>query len=155
MQQKIQPAVSDQKPGAPVALGEFPDVEAGAGGVPYSAYPPQKDDEIRPGTDDAGGRQSAGAERSLAGERCSLPARMLIGIVRGYQILISPWLPRCCRFTPSCSNYAIEALQKRGFWIGSFLTLWRLLRCQPFARGGYDPVPLRAEKISSKETAPK
>ena len=155
MQQKIQPVVGDKKPGPPVALGEFPDAETGLGCVSCSAYPPQKDDEIRPGSDYAGSCRTSGAERSLAGERCSLPARMLIGIVRGYQILISPWLPRCCRFTPSCSNYAIEALRKRGFWIGSFLTLWRLLRCQPFARGGYDPVPLKAEKISSKEALPK
>ena len=49
--------------------------------------------------------------------------------------------PPCCRFTPSCSAYAIEAFQKRGFFVGFGLTVWRILRCNPFSRGGYDPVP--------------
>nr|WP_254872310.1 membrane protein insertion efficiency factor YidD [Victivallis sp. Marseille-Q1083] len=58
-----------------------------------------------------------------------------------YQRIVSPWLPGCCRFTPTCSHYGAEALKQHGFWRGSLLTLWRLLRCQPFCRGGYDPVP--------------
>ncbi|MGE4564744.1 MAG: membrane protein insertion efficiency factor YidD [Victivallaceae bacterium] len=66
---------------------------------------------------------------------------MLIGIVRLYQWTVSPWLPLCCRFTPSCSHYAIEALERHGLIRGGFLTCWRLLRCQPFCRGGLDPVP--------------
>ena len=62
-------------------------------------------------------------------------------IIRLYQKLISPLKPPCCRFTPTCSAYAIEAFQKRGFFIGLILTLWRILRCNPFCKGGYDPVP--------------
>lgn len=58
-----------------------------------------------------------------------------------YQKVISPYLPSCCRFTPSCSNYALEAYRKHGLFRGSILTAWRLLRCQPFCRGGWDPVP--------------
>jgi len=61
--------------------------------------------------------------------------------VRAYQLTLSPWIGGSCRFRPSCSAYAIEALQKHGFWHGGALTVWRLLRCQPFCRGGFDPVP--------------
>ena len=64
-----------------------------------------------------------------------------IWLVRLYQKIISPIKPSCCRFTPTCSAYAIEAFQKRGFFVGLFLTVWRLLRCNPLCRAGYDPVP--------------
>lgn len=64
----------------------------------------------------------------------------LIGLYRKY---ISPIKPPCCRFTPSCSAYAIEAFSKRGFFVGFILTVWRILRCNPFCKGGYDPVPER------------
>jgi putative membrane protein insertion efficiency factor len=67
--------------------------------------------------------------------------RVLIAIVRGYKKFISPLLPPSCRFTPTCSEYAMEALQKHGAWKGSLLAIWRILRCNPFGKGGYDPVP--------------
>ena len=66
-----------------------------------------------------------------------------IGAIKIYQWTISPLLPRCCRFTPSCSQYAIEAFKLHGMLKGSALTVWRLLRCQPFGKGGFDPVPPR------------
>ncbi len=62
----------------------------------------------------------------------------LIGLYRKF---ISPLKPPCCRFTPTCSAYAIEAFRKRGFFVGFILTVWRILRCNPFSKGGYDPVP--------------
>ncbi len=68
-------------------------------------------------------------------------ARLLVMLVRGYQVGISPWLPPACRYTPSCSQYAIEALQRYGALKGSWLAGRRLLRCHPFRPGGYDPVP--------------
>ena len=68
----------------------------------------------------------------------------LIGIYRKY---IYPLKPPSCRFTPTCSAYAIEAFQKRGFFVGLGLTVWRILRCNPFSRGGYDPVPEKHKKI--------
>jgi putative membrane protein insertion efficiency factor len=71
-------------------------------------------------------------------------ARLLAGIVRGYRYLISPLLPPACRFSPSCSRYAIEALELHGAVRGSYLALRRLLRCHPFHAGGHDPVPLPA-----------
>jgi hypothetical protein len=61
--------------------------------------------------------------------------------IRFYKRFISPLLPPACRFHPSCSVYALEALQKHGALRGLRLTLWRLLRCQPFHPGGFDPVP--------------
>ena len=61
--------------------------------------------------------------------------------LRFYKGAISPFLPAACRFVPSCSEYAAEAVAKHGVLYGSALGLWRLLRCNPFARGGYDPVP--------------
>ena len=67
--------------------------------------------------------------------------RLLIAVIWLYQTGISPWLGAHCRFTPTCSQYAIEAIQQYGVIRGSAYTIWRLLRCQPFAKGGYDPVP--------------
>lgn len=66
---------------------------------------------------------------------------LLVFLVRGYQTVISPILPASCRFFPSCSVYAIEALERHGALKGTTLTLRRLARCQPFCTGGYDPVP--------------
>ena len=65
-----------------------------------------------------------------------------IWLIRLYQKFLSP-LKRnpTCRFSPTCSAYALEAFQKRGFFVGFFLTVWRIVRCNPFCRGGYDPVP--------------
>jgi uncharacterized protein len=62
-------------------------------------------------------------------------------IIRGYQLAISPMLGPRCRFYPSCSCYAHAAIERYGVWLGFWLGLKRLLRCHPFAQGGYDPVP--------------
>ena len=75
----------------------------------------------------------------------------LIGLYRKY---ISPLKPPCCRFTPSCSAYAIEAFRKRGFFVGFGLTVWRILRCNPFCKGGYDPVPdIRSARKKCRDTS--
>ncbi|HSB11743.1 MAG TPA: membrane protein insertion efficiency factor YidD [Blastocatellia bacterium] len=65
---------------------------------------------------------------------------VLIFLIRGYKLLISPLLPPSCRFTPTCSEYAMEAVQKYGALRGVYLGVRRLLRCHPFHAGGYDPV---------------
>ena len=68
--------------------------------------------------------------------------RILIAAIRFYQVCLSPLKMRChCRFYPTCSQYAIEAIEKYGPWKGSLLAVWRILRCNPFSKGGYDPVP--------------
>ena len=68
-------------------------------------------------------------------------ARLLIGLVRVYQYGISPLLPGSCRYTPSCSHYAVEALHKHGAWRGGRLALKRVLSCHPWGGHGHDPVP--------------
>jgi hypothetical protein len=67
--------------------------------------------------------------------------RVLILFVRGYQVSLSPLLPASCRYFPSCSAYAIEALERHGAFKGSWLAIKRIARCHPFRPGGYDPVP--------------
>lgn len=67
--------------------------------------------------------------------------RALLWCIRFYQREISPCHPRCCRFTPTCSQYALEAIRKYGAFKGTAMALWRLLRCNHLCRGGYDPVP--------------
>lgn len=66
---------------------------------------------------------------------------ILIFLIRGYQVALSPLLPSACRFYPSCSTYAIEALERHGALRGGWLTIRRLSRCHPLGGGGYDPVP--------------
>ena len=68
-----------------------------------------------------------------------LPRLLLIGLVRFYQLAISPLTPPSCRYTPTCSQYAILSFQKYGALKGLVLSVWRLLRCAPWGRGGYDP----------------
>lgn len=65
---------------------------------------------------------------------------LVIALLKAYKYTVSPLLPPACRFYPSCSSYAIEAFEKYGFWKGTRLAIRRLLRCQPFCAGGYDPV---------------
>ncbi len=67
--------------------------------------------------------------------------RLLIGLVKGYRLFVSPMLPPSCRFYPTCSEYAVEALSRHGAIKGGWLTLRRLGRCHPFCAGGVDPVP--------------
>ncbi|HEX9392855.1 MAG TPA: membrane protein insertion efficiency factor YidD [Usitatibacteraceae bacterium] len=71
----------------------------------------------------------------------SILARALIHMVRVYQLTLSPWLGSQCRFSPTCSHYAAEALAKHGAIYGCNLTFRRVLRCHPWCDGGYDPVP--------------
>jgi len=68
-------------------------------------------------------------------------SRVLQFLIRSYQVLISPYLGRHCRFEPSCSTYAMEAIEKHGSLKGGWLAIKRIGRCHPFCDGGYDPVP--------------
>ena len=77
----------------------------------------------------------------FAPDEPTIAARILLFFVRAYQYLFSPFLGAQCRFTPSCSQYAIAALTKYGALKGGYLTSRRLLRCHPWHAGGYDPVP--------------
>jgi len=66
--------------------------------------------------------------------------KLFILLIRGYKKLISPVLPPSCRFYPTCSEYSIQALEKYGVIKGGAKTIWRILRCNPFNKGGYDPI---------------
>ena len=70
-----------------------------------------------------------------------LPRQGLLGVVRGYRLLLKPWLGNACRFEPTCSQYALTALERHGALAGGALAAGRLLRCHPFTPCGCDPVP--------------
>lgn len=72
--------------------------------------------------------------------------RPLIWLIKFYRKYISPKTPPSCKFTPTCSHYGLEAIERFGAFKGGFMTLWRILRCNPFSKGGYDPVPQKKSK---------
>lgn len=76
-----------------------------------------------------------------------LPRNIVIVILRAYRAIISPLYGDVCRFSPSCSMYALQAYQLRGVVVGTALTLYRLVRCQPFSRGGVDNVPVARQML--------
>lgn len=71
---------------------------------------------------------------------------LLIALIKGYKMLVSPILPPACRFHPTCSVYAMEAIERFGVWHGGKLAIGRILRCHPLHPGGYDPVPPKDDK---------
>ncbi len=79
---------------------------------------------------------------------------MLIGLVRGYRLLLKPWLGNACRFEPTCSAYALQALEQHGAAAGSYLALRRISRCQPWCDGGHDPVPSEKPRLFSQLLSP-
>lgn len=78
---------------------------------------------------------------NIVAEARLLPRNAAIAVMHAYRRLISPLYGQVCRYHPSCSRYAVEAYQQRGFVVGTALTAWRLLRCNPWTRGGVDDVP--------------
>ena len=82
------------------------------------------------------------------------PRQALVGLVKGYRLLLSPWLGNGCRFEPTCSVYAINALEQHGALVGTYLMLYRIGRCQPWCQGGHDPVPDRAPRLFSRLVSP-
>lgn len=81
-------------------------------------------------------------------------ARAVVGVIRGYQLAISPLRPPSCRFTPSCSSYAITAVQRFGVLRGGWLALRRLGRCHPWHAGGHDPVPPAVDRTGTDSDHP-
>ena len=88
-------------------------------------------------------------KRSLAKKKLNnfIPL-IIVAIIKTYRYLISPFLPATCRFHPSCSKYALEAYENFGFWRGSYVSAKRILKCNPFHSGGFDPVDGECPKIS-------
>jgi uncharacterized protein len=82
------------------------------------------------------------------------PRRLLVLLVRGYQRFISPMTPPTCRFYPSCSSYAVTAIERHGVFRGGAMAAWRLLRCNPWNPGGVDDVPPVGHRRHSHDAAP-
>jgi putative membrane protein insertion efficiency factor len=80
---------------------------------------------------------------SVRGRAALLPRRVAIAMIRAYQLSLSMLIGRACRHLPTCSEYTAEAIDHHGLWAGGWLGLSRILRCQPFCRAGFDPVPAR------------
>jgi len=80
--------------------------------------------------------------------------RALMGLVKGYRLLLSPWLGSACRFSPTCSAYSLQALERHGAAAGSYLTLARLARCHPWCQGGIDEVPLEKPRLFTHLLSP-
>lgn len=138
MREKIQQQSCLEKSGTQDNMGIFPPSETGSFTCPHPIH--RKKRNCGEETDGGRGIHSETVETSKPLERFNMTMPFVF-ILRLYQKIISPWIFPCCRFTPSCSQYAISALEKHGVLKGSALAVWRLLRCQPFCRGGYDPVP--------------
>jgi putative membrane protein insertion efficiency factor len=83
-----------------------------------------------------------------------LAQRALIGLVKLYRLTLSPWIGGACRFTPTCSQYALQALERHGAVAGSYLTAARIARCHPWCDGGHDPVPADRPRLFSRWVAP-
>lgn len=99
-------------------------------------------------------RAGRGMLLALAAGLCAALNALLIGLVRGYRFFLSPWLGSACRFTPTCSQYALQALERHGPVAGAYLAAGRLLRCHPGCPGGHDPVPERAPGLLSRFCKP-
>jgi putative membrane protein insertion efficiency factor len=78
----------------------------------------------------------------------------LVGLVKGYRLLLSPWIGSACRFTPTCSAYSLQALERHGAAAGSYLTLARIARCHPWCAGGVDEVPAQPPALFRRLLAP-
>ena len=141
MQQKIQSACRCPQPCKTIDVGELPDVETGTLPVSHFADTSTENDGVQPDAGNGRITKDSCQRASTDKSRTSIAAGIAVLLIKFYQKAISPWLPCQCRFEPSCSHYAVDAYRKRGFWAGSILTAWRLMRCQPFGKSGYDPVP--------------
>lgn len=143
MRQKVLPEGSSPQSGTSPGMGEFPHAQKRDQTLPAGIHTPpahQTGEMCRCDARNEKAVAQAGPAPELG--RLSRAAIFLpLLMIRLYQIVLSPYIGQCCRFTPSCSRYAAEALKVHGFWRGTFLTIYRLLRCQPWCRGGYDPVP--------------
>ena len=80
--------------------------------------------------------------------------KLLMALVKGYRLLLSPWLGSSGRFEPTCSAYSLQALEQYGAAVGSYMTVHRLLRCHPWCEGGHDPVPAQAPRLFSRLLRP-
>lgn len=143
MRQKVLYTSSSPQPGETAGVGEFQIAETPDSTVSSGVHSPAENQAGQMCRCDARNGETVEETAAVAGlsrlSRIAIALPLLL--IKLYQLTLSPYLGRCCRFTPSCSRYSAEAFKKHGFWRGLFLTIYRLLRCNPLCRGGYDPVP--------------
>jgi len=148
MRKEIQQQGSGAKSGSQITLGVVSSTESKSSSDSPSNDSPEIHHDCKAAGCSGGSAESItqGADNRRVMDYLSISGVAILLVIL-YQQIISPWIPVRCRFAPTCSHYAIEALKTHGFFKGSALTIWRLLRCQPFCRGGFDPVPLAGNKI--------
>ena len=95
----------------------------------------KRKEEKKKKKDEMSGRQNLSSDTSGQNDGA------VVFLIKFYRKFISPYKKACCRFTPTCSQYAIEAITVHGAFKGSLLAIWRIIRCNPLCKGGYDPVP--------------
>jgi hypothetical protein len=151
MREEIQQVSREEEPGEKAFVGIVPAVEK-----PDTARISNYDTSTEDCCSEAAGSRAA-IEDAPAGSgilktvlNCLNPKHALVAAVKFYRLCISPWFPPCCRFEPSCSNYAKDALLEHGLFKGLYLSFLRIIRCHPFCKGGYDPVPPRKAPKASK-----
>lgn len=115
--------------------------------MPNAPLTPEIGPPTPPGVDAKGA--PAGNRHRRASWR-DLPCGLLLGLVRAYRYFLKPWLGNACRFEPTCSAYAMQALECHGAAAGSYLAARRLLRCHPWCAGGCDPVPAQAPALFTR-----
>ena len=143
MLKKVQSAGSGTQSRPPSALGKLPAAETGTSSLQNDPDSPSTVENHETAGCCKGTDRASSKTGCTETHRGNIFVGAVILFIRIYQKTLSPLLPECCRFEPTCSRYAVEAFQVHGFWKGMALTVWRLMRCQPFSRGGYDPVPPR------------
>ena len=150
MRKKILHKSSSPQPGKAFGLGEFPIAQTTDKALQSGLHTPsahQTGKVCRCDKGDGEVAQETGSAPEL-GRLSKAAIALPLLLIRVYQLTLSPFIGQCCRFTPSCSRYAAEALKTHGFWYGSILTIYRLLRCQPWCKGGFDPVPPPPKKTT-------
>lgn len=148
MREKIQQQSSGKEPSTQITLGVASSTEGASPSYSSGNDSPKIHHDCEAAGCSGGSSESItqGKDNRRVMDYLSISGLMIL-LVMLYQKIVSPWIPVRCRFAPTCSHYAIEAFKNHGFFKGSALTIWRLLRCQPFCRGGFDPVPLAENKI--------
>lgn len=140
MRQKIQQESCFKEQGKTPPERIVPPTESGVDSQTLPPHCETVDDGKKPA--ECTGRHDKSPEESGNDEgRPSIIVLPLICMIKFYKALISPIIPPCCRFTPTCSVYAVTALSRHGLLYGGWLMIYRILRCQPFCNGGHDPVP--------------
>ena len=141
MRKKIQSAGSQAEPGKKIALGKLQNAQTTPRSLQDRSDPQTENSGLLRSPDNAGTCRIVRTARCLARKCGVFSAEILIFFIGIYRQAVSPLFPACCRFQPTCSQYAVEALKKHSFLKGSILTVWRIARCHPWCRGGFDPVP--------------